>query len=84
MVQSLAERIGYKIVINHSGINLSSINGDFELIDTRQNSTAGSPEALERLESTISEVVKRLEIRGPKGNRHRLEMYRSASRFLYG
>ncbi|MFL2976535.1 MAG: DUF5591 domain-containing protein [Candidatus Thalassarchaeaceae archaeon] len=83
MVQSLANRIGYKIIINHSGINLSSINGDFELIDTRGNSTAGSPEALDRLQSTISDVVKRLEIRGPKGHRHRLEIYRSASRFLY-
>ena len=84
MVQSLVDRIGYRIIINHSGINLSSIDGDFELIDTRKNSTAGSPEALEKLQITISDVVQRLELRGPKGHRHRLEMYRSASRFLYG
>ncbi len=84
MIQSLVDRLGYQIIINHSGIDLSPINGDFELIDTRQGSTAGSSEALDRLESTISDVVKRLEIRGPKGHRHRLEMYRSTSRFLFG
>jgi predicted RNA-binding protein len=84
MIQSLVDRLGYQIIINHSGIDLSPINGDFELIDTRQGSTAGSSEALDRLESTISDVVKRLEIRGPKGHRHRLEIYRSTSRFLFG
>ena len=46
MVQSLADRIGYQVIINHSGINLNSITGDIELIDTRKNTTAGSPEAL--------------------------------------
>ncbi len=84
MVQSLIDRIGYRMIINHSGVDMSSIQGDFELIDTRQGLTAGSPDALKRLESTISDAVKSLEIRGPKGHRHRLEIYRSTSRFLFG
>jgi len=84
MVSSLVNRIGYQIVINHSGIELTSISEDVEVIDTRMKSRAGSEEALNRLESVITESVERLGLRGPKGHRHRLEIYRSASRFLYG
>ena len=84
MLHDLVSRVGYNLVINHSGIELLEISDDVEIIDTRNGLRAGSEDALKCLETTITESVGKLGLKGPKGHRHRLEVYRSTSRFLYG
>ncbi|MAP43183.1 MAG: hypothetical protein CL981_05630 [Euryarchaeota archaeon] len=84
MVAQLVERVGYEMIIDHSGMNLQSRFPNLDVIDTRQGRTAGNPESLEYLESTINKLVSEFEIRAPKGHRHRIECYRSLSRFQYG
>lgn len=84
MLHDLVSRVGYNIVINHSGIELLEISDDVKIIDTRNGLRAGSEDALKCLETTITESVGKLGLKGPKGHRHRLEIYRSTSRFLYG
>jgi len=52
LVRALVSRIGYQLIINHSGID---IDADVEVIDTRQGETAGCEAALARLQQA-SEV----------------------------
>jgi len=51
MVARLVERVGYSVIVNHSGIEFS-IDGK-EVVDTRLGDTAGSKESLERLQNAV-------------------------------
>ena len=84
MLARLVGRVGYEKIIDHSGMSLVSRFPDLDIIDSREGRTAGNPESLECLESTINKLVSDLDIRAPKGHRHRIECYRSLSRFQYG
>jgi archaeosine synthase len=81
MVSRFVSRIGYSVVINHSGIDIH-VKGT-RVIDTRQGGSAGSGEALARLESSAESAVLG---NGDQGAtfRTRLEVMKSISRFIHG
>ena len=81
MVGRFVSRIGFSKVINHSGIDID-IEGT-SVIDTRQGDSAGSGEALARLESAtesaeLSSGDRKMIVRT------RLEVMKSISRFIHG
>jgi archaeosine synthase len=51
MLRRLVDRVGYSVIVNHSGIEL--MLDDFEVIDTRAGGSAGSRESLERLQQAV-------------------------------
>ena len=81
MLKNYVERLGFSRIINHSGIEFS-LEG-FEVIDTRDGKTAGSRDALSRLEEAAQSSLELLKsdehIRSP-----RFEDIKSISRFIYG
>jgi len=81
MLSRLVERIGYSVIVNHSGIEFS-IDGR-KVIDTRLGDSAGSKEALERLQkAVISSSVEGLEAAPSFSIRE--EKMKSISRFQFG
>jgi archaeosine synthase len=81
MVRRIVSRVGYSVVINHSGIRIN-IEGT-NIIDTRQGDSAGSGEALSRLESAVESAVIDSEGKGAPVHA-RLEIMMSISRFIHG
>ena len=51
MVTQYAERNGFELILNHSGIEIEIEN--IQVIDTRQGESAGSQESLDRLQQAI-------------------------------
>ena len=81
MVGRIVERIGYSAVVNHSGIDIQ-VDGT-RVIDTRRGDSAGSKEALARLESEVEAAV---QIAGSveTTERPRMLVMKSISRFMLG
>jgi len=80
MVNRLVDRVGYSIVLNHSGIDID-IDGP-TIVDTRMGHNAGSKEALGLLESAIESANESSKINIDSVN-HRLESLKSTSRFIH-
>jgi len=81
MVRRIVSRVGYSVVINHSGIGIN-IEGT-SIIDTRQGDSAGSRESLSRLESAVESAV--IDSGGQSATvQTRLEVMMSISRFIHG
>ena len=59
LVQKVVENCGYKLIINHSGINFDGIDINAEIIDTREGETAGSFDSLNRLQEASDAAFKR-------------------------
>ncbi len=81
MASRFVSRIGYSVVINHSGIDIH-VEGT-RVIDTRQGGSAGSGEALARLESSVESAVLGSGDQGATFGT-RLEVMKSISRFIHG
>lgn len=81
MVGKIVERVGYSIVINHSGVDVQIENTP--VIDTRLGNTAGSKEALSRLEEELESAVSTTKPQ-PIKDVPRLEVLKSVSRFTLG
>jgi archaeosine synthase len=58
-VKSLVSNNGYKMLINHSGIDFDSDEIGVEIIDTRQGEGAGSHDALQRLKQASEDAAKK-------------------------
>ena len=82
MVTQYAERNGFELILNHSGIEIEIEN--IQVIDTRQGESAGSQESLDRLQQAIENASKEFGLLNPKESQHRLEKLKSASRFQHG
>ena len=82
MVTQYAERNGFELILNHSGIEIEIEN--IQVIDTRQAESAGSQESLDRLQQAIENASKEFGLLNPKESQHRLEKLKSASRFQHG
>jgi len=82
MVGEYANRNGFELVINHSGIEI--VIPEIHVIDTRQGESAGSQTSLDRLQQAIEDASKEFELSNPKESIHRLEKLKSASRFQHG
>tara|TARA_Y100001960_G_scaffold330966_1_gene426534 strand:+ start:185 stop:913 length:729 start_codon:yes stop_codon:yes gene_type:complete len=82
MVGKIADRVGYKDVINHSGIEIS-VNG-LNVHDTRKGGTAGSEESLRNLEGATREVPLSLGLEDVNQSEDRLNTMKSRSRFIHG
>ncbi len=84
LVQSLTERGGYELVIDHSGIGFSEESLGVEVIDTRQGDSAGSEAALSRLEGASENAAERFGTQSVNERSHLLIKFRSVSRWLHG
>ena len=82
MTTSFASRIGYSRVINHSGVDIE-FDG-VELVDTRQGDSAGSTEALSRLQEEVERASSELSLESPRRPAHRMAQMRALSRFQHG
>ena len=82
MVARLASRVGYSLIINHSGVAIEV--RALEVVDTRGDDSAGSEEALERLKSEVNRAAEDLRLPNLKKGRHRLAQLRALSRFQHG
>jgi predicted RNA-binding protein len=82
MVTRLATRVGYSRIINHSGVAIE-VEG-IEVVNTRNSDSAGSQEALERLESEVNRAADDLKLPNPKTGHNRLAQLRALSRFQHG
>ncbi|MEC7694900.1 MAG: DUF5591 domain-containing protein [Candidatus Thermoplasmatota archaeon] len=81
MVLKLVNRIGYKSIVNHSGVEIS-VKGT-EVTDTRMGDPAGSADSLTRLKNAIdSAISKTKEL--PSDYHFRYEVMKSISRFHLG
>jgi archaeosine synthase len=58
MVSNLVERVGYKDVINHSGLEIKVDGANVH--DTRMGDSAGSVQSLSRLELTTNNLASSL------------------------
>jgi len=82
MVSTYSTRNGYQRIINHSGIQLE-VTG-IDIVDTRMGASAGSSEALSRLESEINKASLDFKLSNPKESVHRLSKLKALSRFKHG
>ena len=82
MVGDLVERVGYKDVINHSGLEIK-IDGA-NVHDTRMGDTAGSEQSLSRLELTTKNLASSLGLDDLRQSDERLRVMESRSRFIHG
>jgi len=82
MLSHLVHRVGYSRVINHSGIDIE-LQG-VECVDTRLGDSAGSAEALMRLQEEVVRVSSELSLQSPRRPAHRLAQMRALSRFQHG
>ena len=57
MIDRLVERMEYRVIINHSGLDYSS--DTIEVINTRMNDSATSNDALKRLNAAVLDNVKK-------------------------
>ena len=82
LVRALVSRIGYELVINHSGID---IDADVEVIDTRQGETAGCEAALARLQQASEDAAQRYHSGERMSEReYLLDKFRALSRWYHG
>ena len=77
MLDSLVSKNKYRVIINHSGLEYSS---SIEVIDTRQDSSATSHEALDRLSEAVASQMQSKKRSGEKIN---IDNFRSVARFHY-
>jgi len=82
MTTRFASRVGYSRVINHSGVDIEFVG--VELVDTRQGDSAGSTEALSRLQEEVERVSSELSLKSPRRPAHRMAQLRALSRFQHG
>ena len=82
MISEYTSRNNYLRIINHSGIEITSES--LEIIDTRKDLTAGSPEALENLNQIIEQSVEEFNLINVKESKHRLGKLKALSRFQHG
>lgn len=75
MLDSLVSKNKYRVIINHSGLEYSS---SIEVIDTRQDSSATSHEALDRLSEAVASQMQSKKRSGEKIN---IDNFRSVARF---
>ena len=81
MVNRIVERVGYSIVINHSGVDVAPPGA--RVIDTRLGETAGSHDSLNRLQDAIESTFAQITDRKPTPN-FRIEVLKSISMFQFG
>ena len=81
MINRLVERVGYRVVINHSDLEVSPPGA--EVIDTRLGDTAGSKHSLARLEEAIDSTFSDIKVQSSRPNT-RINVMRSISRFQFG
>ena len=74
MIDALVSKNQYRVIINHSGLEYSC---DIPVVDTRQNSSATSPDALDRLESAVGE---HLQLKKRSGEQINIDNFRSVAR----
>ncbi len=82
MVRRIVERVGYRDVINHSGLEIS-VNGT-NVHDTRNGETAGSEGSLGKLEEATREIPQSLGLKDVNQSEDRLSTMKSRSRFIHG
>tara|TARA_Y100000746_G_scaffold43099_1_gene32544 strand:+ start:4185 stop:5966 length:1782 start_codon:yes stop_codon:yes gene_type:complete len=82
MVSRIVERVGYKEVINHSGLDFF-IEG-VEVHDTRNGETPGSQNSLSKLEEATRAVSSSLNLVDIGQKEERLHTMESRSRFIHG
>ena len=82
MTTRFTSRVGYSTVINHSGVDIEL--GGVEVVDTRQGDSAGSTEALSRLQEEVERTVSEFNLESPRRAAHRLAQMRALSRFQHG
>ena len=82
MVGNLVERVGYKHVINHSGLEVK-VDGT-NVHDTRMSGTAGSEQSLSRLQQTTKNLASSLGLEDFRQSDERLGVMESRSRFIHG
>jgi len=82
MLARLVPRVGYSRVINHSGIDIELER--VECVDTRLGDSAGSAQALSRLEEEVDRASSELSLQSPPRPAHRLDQMRALSRFQHG
>ena len=82
MVSRIVERVGYKQVINHSGLEFC-IDG-INVRDTRNGETAGSQISLSKLQKASIDIPLSLNLEDVKQSEERLRTMESRSRFIHG
>ena len=82
MTTNFVSRVGYSRVINHSGVDIE-FDG-VESVDTRQGDSAGSTEALSRLQEEVERASAELSLENPRRPSHRMAQMRALSRFQHG
>ncbi|MFL2493514.1 MAG: DUF5591 domain-containing protein [Candidatus Thalassarchaeum sp.] len=82
MLVRLCSRVGYKRIINHSGVDFS-IEGT-EIVDTRGEESAGSQESLDRLREAVEQAEEDLGLSSLKKSQNTLSQLRALSRFQHG
>jgi archaeosine synthase len=82
MLTTLVANVGYRRIINHTGMNLDFL--DTEVVNTRQGDGATHHDALERLAAAVQDAVSTFELRNQKNNLRLLEHYKSIARKTTG
>ena len=78
MLTALVERTGYRRIINHTNMDLSSL--DVEVVDTRGSDGATHHDALARLSAAVSDAKSAFELRNQKNNLRLKEHFKSIAR----
>tara|TARA_Y100000768_G_scaffold388194_1_gene382712 strand:- start:1410 stop:3188 length:1779 start_codon:yes stop_codon:yes gene_type:complete len=81
MISEVCERIGYKEIINHSGMDIS-IEGT--VCHNTRRGTAGSKESLNELKKSVLKSIESMNLTDKSEKQHRIEVMKSRSRFLHG
>ena len=78
MLTALVERTGYRRIINHTNMDLSSL--DVEVVNTRGSDGATHHDALARLSTAVSDAKSAFELRNQKNNLRLKEHFKSIAR----
>ena len=85
LVKSVVARTGFKVVIDHSGLDFTEDELGVEVVDTRQGEGAGSFDSLNRLEAaTKAAAATHLEGVHIGEKQHLHYRFKSISRWLHG
>ncbi len=85
MLRDVLDRHGYLAVINHSGLALpAALVANVDYIETRQGSTSGSKEALDRLKDAVQSSVRTHGARRRSKDRMLMDEWKSVSRLHLG
>ena len=85
MLRDLIAAHGYVAIVDHSGLGLpDDVYGGLPRVETRQGSTAGSAEALERLGNAVREAIRTHGARRRSKETMLMDEWKSVSRLHFG